>query len=120
MTKKVVKKGTRPADLGIAVQQAIYNDDDYDEDELRDLYIRADKLGRAWIDCALICLCGWSLPTLAKHCGRKLPQFYGNQFVVAETSNFREQPCKHGKTYRGRCVACGEQVAPEPKIKRTK
>jgi hypothetical protein len=90
-----MKQIKKPTDLVEALQHALLDDGDYKEDHLLDLYKRADELGRAWIDCAFINLCGWSLPTLAKHCGQKLPQSKANPFMTTDGIPFADQRKAH-------------------------
>ena len=76
----------RPETLAEALERAMADDEDYRDYKLRNLYLAADTPGRAWIDCAMINLCGWSLPTLAKHCGQKLPHRNSdNPFMIVDT-----------------------------------
>lgn len=79
------KTARRPKTMAEALQRAIADDEDYRDHKLRNLYLRADTLGRAWIDCAMINICGWSLPVLAEHCGQELPREKSdNPFLIVD------------------------------------
>lgn len=46
------------------IQDAMVCDDEDQSDRLERLYEHSDEAGKALIDAALICICGYSIPTL--------------------------------------------------------